>query len=500
MDLHPQPPVDDRLARLPRLFVALAFSLALFGVACGAIASSDTWWHLATGRWIIQHHAVPHTDPFSFATAGKPWVAHEYLTDILMFFLHCAGGFIALGVANALLLTAAFALVAHSARAPRWLAYASALFAAFAARPAFAVRPQSLSLVFGAAFLWIIRESLRRHQPRWLIALPCLMLLWVQLHAGYLLGIALIGLLLFAESLDWLLKRSQSKPQDWLPLIYAGIACVAVVPLNPNGFSMLTFPFFVMRMKINQTIQEWRPANLHDPHLYPFIALAVLALLAMLFSRDKYRPGQFFIYAVLLAAALKSARNISVFCLVAVLLLAEHLWLPAASSFTAKFSVRFRTFASTLVLILAAYFCAHAASDGLAFQALAEKNLFPKDATSYIADHHLPPNLLNDYAYGGYLIWRLYPNYQIYVDGRADLYGDPFLAEYVEIYNGQTDPRPFLDRNHINTVVLAPTSKLTSLLRMMSVNGDWILAFEDSHATIFVRHSPLPLPRTGFYP
>jgi hypothetical protein len=484
--------IEQRLERYSRFFLGFAFCLALFGLCSSAIASADTWWHLATGRWIVEHHAIPHTDPFSFATAGKPWVAHEYLTDILIFLLHRAGGFIALATVNALLLTSAFAIVAHSARAPLWVAYASALFAAFAARPAFALRPQSISLLFGAAFLWIIRRALRKHQPKWLIALPFLMLLWVQLHAGYLLGIAFIGLFLFADLVDWLAQRSNTHPREWLPLIAAGVACVAVVPLNPNGFTMLTFPFFVMRMRINQTIQEWRPANFHDPHLYPFLALAVITLLAMMFSRHRYRAGQFLIYGVLLTAALKSARNLPVFCLVAVFLLAEHLSLPSVTSHLWPSSALLRTTAAIAILAAAGFFCAHASANGLAFQALAEKNLYPLKAVTQIKERHLPPNVLNDYSFGGYMIWRLYPQYQVYIDGRADLYGDDFLERYVAIYNGERDPQPFLDSTHINTVILSPSAGLTTILRMLTVQGSWKLEYEDPVAAIFVRSHPVP--------
>lgn len=484
-------PFEQPLARYARLFLGLAFGLALFGICSSAIASADTWWHLATGRWIVEHHAVPHTDPFSYATVGKPWVAHEYLTDILMFFLYRAGGFIALATANALLLASAFAIVALSSRAPRWLAYAAALFAAFAARPAFALRPQSISLVFGAAFLWLIRRSLQDHQPKWLIALPCLMLLWVQLHAGYLLGLIFLGLLLAAEIMDWLCKRSATRPREWLPLIAASVACVVVVPLNPNGFTMLTFPFFVMRMKINQTILEWQAPNLHDPHLYAFLGLVLATFVAMLLSRDRYRPGQFLIYAVLLAAALKSARNIPVFCLVAPLLLADHLWLPQSAHALPRLTSRVRVVTATVLLAIAAYFCAHAAADGLAFQAMAEKNQYPREAVSYLAEHHVPKNVLNDYTFGGYLIWRLYPEYQVYVDGRADLYGDDFLLNYVAIYNGERSPQPFLDTTRIDTVILAPSAGLTPLMRLLTAQGSWRLVYEDVHAVIFVRNSSL---------
>ncbi|HEY3926800.1 MAG TPA: hypothetical protein VGL89_00360 [Candidatus Koribacter sp.] len=478
-------------ARYTRLFLALAFLLAIFGVCSGAIASADTWWHLATGRWIVAHHAVPYTDPFSYAAAGKKWVAHEYLTDVLMYVSYQAGGMIALASENALLLMLAFTVIAYVAEAPRWVAFLSAVFAAFAARPAFALRPQSISLLFGAVFLWILYGSIRRHDLRWLIALPCLMLLWVQLHAGYLLGIVFVGLVLVAEILDRWTRRGESTPREWLAIAGAGVACVAVVPLNPNGFTMLTFPFFVMRMKINATIQEWRPANLHDPHLRPFVALAVVTLGAMLFSRQRYRPGRFLIYGILLAAALKSARNIPVFCLVAALLLAEHLWVPRKG--WARLSPASGAAIAAVVLVLAGYFCAEAASSGLAFQALAEKNIYPEKAVAFVHDQSLPRNVLNDYTFGGYMIWRLYPEYQVYVDGRADLYGDSFLAEYVAIYNGERDPRPFLERNRINTVVLSPTAGLTTLLRMLTLEGSWKLAYEDGRAVIFIRSHSVPV-------
>ena len=427
--------------------------------------------------------------------AGRPWVAHEYLTDILMYVIHHAGGFLLLDVVNALILCFAFGILAHNARAPRWIAYASAILAAFAARPAFAIRPQSISLALGAAFFCIVRYSLREHQPRILLSLPLLMILWVQLHAGYLLGILFIGLLLTAEILDYPLRRSNSAPKDWLPVAASGIACIAVVPINPHGFTMWTYPFYVMRMKINATIQEWRPANLHDPHLRLFIILAIVTLLAMLFSREKYRPGAFFLYAVLLTAALRSGRNIPLFCIVALILLSEHLWLPTAIT---RIPTLVRFAVATAALAVAAWFCSVSAANGLAFQALAEKNLYPRDATTYLQSHHLPPNLLNDYAFGGYLIWRLYPQYKVYVDGRSDLYGDPFLADYLEIYQGHLSPESLLDAHHINTVILAPSGDLTSLFRMISVRGDWILSYEDPHAVIFVRKNPLPVTQVTY--
>ena len=85
--------------------------LACFALCARPMASADTWWHLATGRWIVQHHAIPHTDPFSYTFFGKPWIAHEYLADVMFYWIHWLGGFAALTLVNAAILTAAFLLV-----------------------------------------------------------------------------------------------------------------------------------------------------------------------------------------------------------------------------------------------------------------------------------------------------------------------------------------------------------------------------------------------------
>jgi hypothetical protein len=237
---------------------------------------------------------------------------------------------------------------------------------------------------------------------------------------------------------------------------------------------------------VNQNISEWRPPALEDPHLYPFIALTVLTLLALLFAARKYRPGQFFVYAVFLYLALKSARNVPLFVLIAVPLLAEHLRVPALRPLK-KMSSAMATAAAFALLFLSAVACVRYTLRGIAFQSAAERILFPADAVSFLQAHHLSPNVLNDYSFSGFLIWRLYPEYKVYVDARADLYGDAFLAEYLDIYNARINPDAFLDRMQVNTVILSPACDLSRILRMESAANRWRIAYEDHLAIIFVR-------------
>ena len=475
-------------SRVGAIAIPTAFVLATFALASNVVPSADTWWHLAAGRWILQHRAIPHQDPFSFSAAGKPWIAHEYLFEILMFWLHRWGGFAALTLANAVLLMMAFWLVAQCIPGRRTLAYAVTLLAVCSAHPAFALRPQSVSIFFGAAFLWIIHKYFQDHRARRFLLLPCLMLLWVNFHAGYLLGIALVVALGGGQMLDRLVHRETASPRTWSALVAAGIACVAVIPLNPNGFEMLRYPFDVMRMKTTYDIIEWQPPRLTQPAFYPFIVLAALAFFALVSSERKYRPSQFLVYGGALFAALHSARNVPVFSLIAVPLIVEHLRIPDWKAWQ-KFSPTLRTCAAALLLLLSLTLSVKYTVGGVKFQVSAEHDVFPQAALTYLSQHRLPANVLNDYAFGGYMIWRLYPDYKVYIDGRADLYGDAFVAQYLDMYRAQYVPDAFLQNANVNTVILSPSSYLGTILKIEIPANRWHIAYQDSVATIFVRGS-----------
>jgi hypothetical protein len=490
--VHVERPRDQNLQRVLSTW---ALMLLVFGFCAARFPSSDTWWHLATGRWIVAHHAVPHTDPFSFTVAGKRWIAHEYAADTAMYLLYRAGGFPALVAANTALLALAFWFVYRRCRSFAIANALALLLGIWAARVGFALRPQTISFLMGAVYLWILDRYKRTRHWHWLAVLPLLMLVWLQLHAGYVLGLALIGLTLLAEALDWAVGRGGFSPKDWSAPLIALAACVAVVPLNPNGFALFRFPVELLRMKVNEQILEWQPAPFHDARYWPFLALAILTLLAIMFSAQKYRPGQFLLFVVFLSAALKSRRNIPVFVLIAVPLLAEHVRLPGKTYH--RGTLRLRSGQATTQrkpmivfsvgsLLMAAMICAWQTYTALQSQSNAEARVFPSAAVQYLSEHDLPGNLINAYGFGGYLIWRL-PERKVFVDGRADMYGDKFLEEYTSVYAGHSLPDPLLDRYQVRTAILEPHSGLAGVLNIKTGNGSWKKVYEDDKAVTFVR-------------
>src|SRR5258708_23339398 len=222
-----------------RVFLALLF-LGLFAMAARNVTDPDLWWHLKTGQLIADHHSVPHADPFSFTRAGEPWVAHEWLTELLLYELQRAAGWGGLIVVFAAILCAAFFLLYLRCGPNPYAAGVATLCGAWATMPVWGVRPQVLSLLLTSLWLLILERSERNPKVLW-CTLP-LTLLWVNLHAGFALGLALSALFLAGEWIEHALGRSQqSSPRLWTSAFIL-LLDLLIVPLNPNGLPISTYP------------------------------------------------------------------------------------------------------------------------------------------------------------------------------------------------------------------------------------------------------------------
>ncbi len=176
-----------------RLFTAILF-LALFVMAAREIADPDFWWHLRTGQSIVETLTIPHADIFSFTNAGRPWVTHEWLSEVLMYTLYALGSFPALILAFATIIALTFAFVYARCAGKPYVATPALLLAAITTAPTWGARPQMISLLLTSVFLYMLDK---RRDLLW--TLPLLMILWVNLHSGYALGLVIIAVYLFGE-------------------------------------------------------------------------------------------------------------------------------------------------------------------------------------------------------------------------------------------------------------------------------------------------------------
>src|SRR5947207_14545973 len=219
----PQPEPRGPLVRLPRLHIrdvaVVGAFLAIFAMALKPVVDNDVFWHLATGRYMWATGRIPHADPFSWTVPGRAWIAHEWLTELWLYPLYSHGGYAALMLVFAAIITAAYDVSYATARllgASRPLGVGVTVLAAVASSHTWGVRPQMISMLLMALTAWLLTLSglpalatatgdanshaMAAGRRRAIWALPALMVLWVNLHGGFIFGLALIGIFALGRS------------------------------------------------------------------------------------------------------------------------------------------------------------------------------------------------------------------------------------------------------------------------------------------------------------
>jgi hypothetical protein len=274
------------------------------------------------------------------------------------------------------------------------------------------------------------------------------------------------------------------------------IICVAVVCLNPSGTRLYSYPFQTLTSNaMMQNIQEWSSPDFHNPifQALAFLFLATFSALAL--SAKGVRPSELLLLVVTGWATLRSSRNVPFFALVAMPLLAEHSWswitgyrwgkwLTAPEDPELNAKPNLKLVFNGLILVVALALVVIGVKRAVANQPVREMQDFPAAAVDFIQASRPPQPIFNEYNWGGYLIWRLYPDYRVYIDGRADVYGDELVQEFVHVREGRPAWRVPLDRHGIHTVLVKSDAPLASLLRQ---DSGWQNVFEDKQAVIFVR-------------
>lgn len=485
-----------------RLLTFVLMSL-VFVLAVRAISDPDFWWHLRAGQLIWETRGIPHTDPFSSTFFGREWVAHEWLSEVLMYAVHQAAGYAGLVVFFALVISSAMwvALRRFAGLAGHpYVAGFALLLGALAASPTWGVRPQMFSFLFASVFFAVLGGYARGEGGRkvwWLVPLT---VLWVNMHAGFALGLTLIALTIAGLLLDAWLSEDEVKEPVWgrvRTLAVVLVACVAAVVLNPNGVRLYAYPFETLTSQaMMKYINEWFSPDFHEPMFQPFALMLLATFALMILSRERVRPSSLLMLAATGYAGLRSGRNVPFFALAAMPLLAEHAWkwlsrqtwglrLLKPEKEEDGRQLLLKVALNVLVFVAAPLaLCLVRVGQVSSRQAADEAKNFPVAAVEFMRENRVPQPVFNEYGWGGYMIWKLRPDYRVYIDGRADVYGDAFMEEFLNARGGVAAWRAPLEREGVRTVAVVPDSPLASLLRQ---EKGWNKVFEDKQAVIFVR-------------
>ncbi len=415
-----------------RLFAAIFF-LALFALTARNVTDPDFGWHLRTGEYIVTTHSVPEVDSFSFTAPGQPRLVHDWLTDAAMYLLYRIGGEGALILFFSLVGALAFGLLYLRCEGKPYIAAFVVLLAALAAAPFWGVRPQTLSLLFTSIFLYILDRYRRVGAGRFVLWLVPLTLLWANCHGSYALGLALIAIYLAGDLVESWLKwngNSTRQSKDTMHLAGVLLLCLATIALNPHGLAFYLYPLQTLNSSAIQTyIQEWQSPDFHALAIQPFALMLVLTLGALAISRRRVGLVDMLLVAGFAYASLRSARQISIWVLVTAPVLSSAILevlneLPLKrTALWARRPTRGIQLLNVLVLLVIAGAVLLRIWVVIGEQPRAEREYFPVVAVQQIQSQRFTGPIFNQYEWGGYLIWQLYPSEKVFIDGRSDLYG-----------------------------------------------------------------------------
>jgi hypothetical protein len=472
-------------ADLPDIAFLLLTSFAAFAfvtVLSSAFADGDTGWHIATGQWIVTHGTVPRSDPFSFTARGHPWVAHEWLSELLMYGAWRYGGWSGLILLFGTAAAALYAIVALHLR--RWQRISAAvlmmIYLSIGLGQSLLARPHLLALPMLAAWLIaLVRARERERAPP--LALAILMFVWANAHGSFVFGLALAGGL----ALEALIAAA---PSDRLRVIRQwglfGIVSLAAALATPAGLDGLLYPIYVNNLSLLSFITEWQPARLNTSTL----EILLLSGLFFLFLRPIRIPTlRLLILLAALHITFEHARNQMVLVTLVTILLAEPLgraWAIGAERPRSGLLPRLWAERRELAPLLAVGLLLFVGTG--TYRLITPFERPDSDGVPVTALRNLPPDLhgkpvFNEYSFGGLLAFEGIPPF---IDGRSDMYGDAFTTDYFKIVNGDVRRWQAAEaRWKFGWAILPPD---VPLVKILDREPGWRRVYADKWAVIHV--------------
>jgi hypothetical protein len=467
------------------------------------LGDGDTGWHIRTGEWILAHARVPRQDIFSFTRPDQTWYAWEWLSDVLMAWLHQEGGMQAVLLGAIVLICLTIALLYRLVRrkcGSALIAFAVTAIAAAGSSIHWLARPHLFTMLFLVVYYSILEER----RMRLLFILPPITIIWANLHGGFLAGIVILcayagGELIGALSARNSRDRRTAAGRSWRYAL-AALACLGASCINPYYWHLHAHLVrFLANPTYFQTIAEFASISFRHP-LAPFFELMLLLGAATAFwSVIRRRFVSFLLLAAHIHLALLSIRNIPLFMIIAGppvgLALAE--WLrrlktetigsPLHGLFRGIDTLSERLTASdarprwhvagpAAIFMLGVMMYGHAPSSR--FQAEYDPGTYPVAAVAVLRDSD---RIFSSDTWGGYLVYRRYPA-KVFVDGRSDFYGPSFEVECAEVLGAQYNWEAILSTHHTDTVLLPVDSPLSSALKG---SRNWQAVYDDGVAIVF---------------
>jgi hypothetical protein len=480
------------------IFVTLLIRWSFAG--SGLLLDGDTGFHIRAGQFIIDTLSVPRHDMFRFLSPPLLWTDHEWLSDVIMAFFHRAFGLTGVVIFFCFLIASVYCLLFKVIRTHNGNNIISAiiiiLLVIASSQIHFLARPHIFSLLLLVVWYYLL-DTYQYDDRNYLYFLPPIMLLWVNLHAAFIVGPLLIGVYLFGNivrsltSGDAEKKRCKQKARN---LALTMFACLIISLINPYGYQVLLFPFEISSNKlIMDNVQEFLSPNFHDPLPFKYLLFLLIAIFAI--SRASLNITEIILVLLFTNMALYSKRHIPLFAIIVAPVLTRQIDLilnrgdGRVARFIKKRSENIATIdasskdhlwplAASLVVVI--FFAA-----GMIEYKFDEKRK-PVEAVEFLKRENIPGNMFNKDEYGDYIIYAAWPNYKVFIDGRVEIHGPEGLMDFLKVIRIKPGMDEVFKKYDINWIIFSSGSSLSHFLLQ---RDDWKLIYSDGVANIFVRNT-----------
>jgi hypothetical protein len=515
----PQSTVTNKTRRrfTPSLSELIFIGCLLISLNIGEFFLEDdnTYWHILTGDTILKTWQIPSQDSYSYTAAGQSWIAQEWLAEVVFALFHKIGGLNGVVFLSTALVSLTFYFLY------KFLLYRQinpllgmilTVFAAVASQLHWLARPQLFSFLFLLGFL-IILELFEHDELNYLKWLPLMMLVWVNLHASSIFGLALMVLYLGSAYARTIFQPAEPEAaQRKCKLLgRAFLLTLAATLVNPQGAKILFFPFQLTRMEAGMnSFLEWLLPNFHI--LKAAQLFAVLCVTILLLSKKRLSMIEAGLLALLLYMSLYPMRYLSLMAILItplVAIRAQDLLQEVAGHLSKRnFMQRWKRGGETLprqvhlheaqrkgshwIYVTLALCFIHSwtitQTMGLSLRdCKINPELFPVDAIQFAHQNQLSGKLFNQDFWGGYILQEIYPKGKIFFDGRTGMYGNESAKEYLQVARAEKGFEKILDKYEVNWVLYETQ---TPLCRALRAGDNWKRVYSDGVANIFLRNVP----------
>jgi len=484
------------------LFILLVCSLSLH-----QIVDNDVFFHVKVGQYILENQSIPAQDVFSHTINGRPWLNNQWFAEIIFYLIYSFLNLNGLILFKTIILCSVF-LIMFSTFFKRneysWLYFFIAALSVIISSGRFIERPENLTLLFTAIYLYIFIKG-RRFLP----VIPIIQLFWVNIHGGFVIGLFLTAFFVTGEIIETKIPYfSKLRPKGnslklgnlFMLLLAVFFVCFA----NPYGYKLAAYPLSFMGNKfLQKNVLEWLSPFLYihmnrEDIILSFILLFILCVLSFILNIKKMRPFLLLCFMAFLYLGLLARRNLTLFAIFSSIFFGLNITSIIDRSLTLKriLSKARTTMSICLILILGALIFSIATNRYYNWLGVPQdfglgvsRTLEPVLASNFIKENDIKGNLFNDYDFGAYFIYSLYPSQRGFIDGRIDTYGEDFYKnDYMAFLSGDINTvKKLSDKYKIDIFVLKMGKEQPLMSNLLKDSKGFKLVYFDEASVIIAR-------------